>query len=91
MCNGRSTEPSLDELFGDAAMRILLGRDGVTESNIRALLSKLKDAPAVTSGETKRAGGAYKSGADTPDRTETVLSIRAGKSSEAGKNHLRFI
>ena len=29
------TEPSLDELFGDAAMRLLMGRDGVTESNIQ--------------------------------------------------------
>ena len=44
MCNEYCTEPSLDELFGDAAMRLLMRRDGVTESDIRALLCKLKDA-----------------------------------------------
>ena len=78
MFNGRSTEPSLDELFGDIAMRLLMGRDGVTESYIRALLSKLKDARTVA-------------GAHTLERTETALSNRASKSSEAGKNRLRFI
>ena len=78
MLNGRSTEPSLDELFGDIAMRLLMGRDGVTESYIRALLSKLKDARTVA-------------GAHTPERTETALNNRASKSSEAGKNRLRFI
>ena len=85
------TEPSLDELFGDAAMRLLMGRDGVTESNIRALLCKLRDAQAVALGATERGRGASKSGADTPDRTETVLSSGAAKSLEAGKNPLRFI
>jgi hypothetical protein len=46
MFNGCCTEPSLDELFGDAAMRLLMRRDGVTESDIRALLCTLKDARA---------------------------------------------
>jgi len=50
MFNGRCTDPSLDELLGDTAMRLLMRRDGVTESDIRALLSKLKDARAVAFG-----------------------------------------
>jgi hypothetical protein len=63
MFNGCCTEPSLDELFGDAAMRLLMRRDGVTESDIRALLCTLKDARAVRSCGTKRRGGAAKSAA----------------------------
>jgi hypothetical protein len=47
MFNRRCIEPSLDELFGDAAMRLLMRRDGVTESDIRALLCTLKDARAA--------------------------------------------
>jgi len=47
MLNGRCAEASLDELFGDAAMRLLMRRDGVTESDIRALLCTLKDARAT--------------------------------------------
>jgi hypothetical protein len=54
MFNWRCTEPSLDELFGDAAMRLLMQRDGVTESDIRALLCTLKDARAVALVATKR-------------------------------------
>ena len=64
MFNGRCTDSSLDELLGDTAMRLLMRRDGVTESDIRALLSKLKDARAVA----KRAPGATKSGGHQLDR-----------------------
>ena len=32
MFNERRTEPSLDELFGDVAVRLLMRCDGVTES-----------------------------------------------------------
>src|SRR5262245_38526300 len=42
MCNTRGTEPSLDELFGDVAMQLLMRRDGVTESDVQALLSELR-------------------------------------------------
>ena len=51
-------EPSLDELFRDIAVRLLMRRDGVTESNIRALLGKMEEARAATSAETtsKHAG-----------------------------------
>ena len=75
MFNGCCTEPSLDELFGDAAMRLLMRRDGVTESDIRALLSELKDARAVAVGPSERGPGAAKSGAHMPDRRETVCKI----------------
>ena len=85
MFNERCTEPSLGELFGDFAMRLLMRRDGVTESDIRALLCTLKDARAVALGVAKRAPKAIKSGAHMPDRKETVVSSRAAKSLEAGK------
>ena len=44
MANRRCTEPSLDELFGDVAMQLLMRRDGVRESDVRALLCELRDA-----------------------------------------------
>ena len=68
MFNGRCTDLSLDELLGDTAMRLLMRRDGVTESDIRALFSRLKDARAVAFGATKRAPGATQSGAHQLDR-----------------------
>jgi len=37
-------EPSLDELFRDIAVQILMRRDGVMESDIRALLGSAKTA-----------------------------------------------
>ena len=51
-------EPSLDELFCDIAVRLLMRRDRVTESDIRALLGEMEEARAATSAETasKRAG-----------------------------------
>ena len=54
----RCAEPSLDELFGDIAVQLLMRRDGVRESDIRALLGQVKQAWAATSAETasKRAG-----------------------------------
>jgi hypothetical protein len=51
MFDGRSAEPSLDELFGDVTMRLLMRRDGVTEYDIRTLLCKLKDARAAALSE----------------------------------------
>jgi hypothetical protein len=85
------TEPSLDELFGDFTMRILMRRDGATECDIRALLCALKDARAVALGGTNRGPDADISAAHTPDRREMVVSSRAAKSSEAAKIPLRFI
>jgi hypothetical protein len=44
MCNTQCTEPSLDELFRDTAVQLLMQRDGVTESDVRALLGRLGNA-----------------------------------------------
>ena len=57
MFNERCAEPSLDELFGDVAMRLLMRRDGITESDIRALLCELRNARAGTLDGTKRQPG----------------------------------
>jgi hypothetical protein len=57
MCNTRGTEPFLDELFGDVAMQLLMRRDRVTESDVQALLSELRDARAVASGGTAAKSG----------------------------------
>ena len=53
MFDERCAEPSLDELFGDVAMRLLMRRDGVTEMNIRALLCELRVVRAGALGGTK--------------------------------------
>ena len=91
MFTGCCTDPSLDELFGDTAMRLLMRRDGVTESDVRGLLCKLKDARAVALVATKPDPGATGSGAHPPVRRETVVRRRTAKSSEAATNSLRFI
>ena len=49
MCESRCTEPSLDELFSDTAVQLLMRRDGVKESDIRALLDQLKIARCAVS------------------------------------------
>ena len=52
MCNARCTEPSLNELFCDVAMQLLMRRDGVTERDVRALLDGLRVVRSEKSGET---------------------------------------
>jgi hypothetical protein len=91
MFNACGTDPSLDELFGDTAMRLLMRRDGVTESDVRTLLWKLKDARALALGATKRGHGATNRGGHLPDRRETVVITPTGESSQAGAISLRFI
>ncbi|MGO8919936.1 MAG: hypothetical protein ACLQJR_28895 [Stellaceae bacterium] len=39
---GKHCEPSLDELFGDRAVRQLMASDGVSEAALRALLGKVR-------------------------------------------------
>ena len=56
VCNERRAEPSLNELLGDFAMQLLMRRDGVTESDIRALLCEVKDARAAALGGTRASG-----------------------------------
>jgi hypothetical protein len=47
MSNARSTEPSLDELFQDASIQLLMRRDGVQESDVRALLQRMSAVRAA--------------------------------------------
>jgi|GraSoiStandDraft_48_1057284.scaffolds.fasta_scaffold328676_1 hypothetical protein len=91
MCNERCREPSLDELFGDIAMRLLMRRDGTTESDIRTLLCRLKDARGAASGGTRHGPGFAESLEPALDRTEVVAGGRVAKSSEAAKTRLRLI
>jgi len=69
-------EPTLDELLGDVAMRLLMRCDGVTERDIRALLGILKDRRAMRLRETGRGPGVAVSVAHWPDRRGTVASSR---------------
>ena len=89
MCNPRRTEPSLDELLEDSAMRLLMRRDGVTDSDVRALLCKLQDARAVGSCKIKSGCGGAKSAGPMPNRREMIVSSRAA--SEAGEKLRGFM
>jgi hypothetical protein len=91
MFNERRTEPSLDELFGDIAMRLLMRCDCVTESDIRALLCKLKDARAMALSQAERGAGADIIAAHTSDRKVMGASSRTAGLPKAGKIPLRFI
>jgi hypothetical protein len=83
MCTAPCTEPSLDELFGDSAMCILMRRDGVAESNVRALLCALKITRAVGSCGTERRLGAGKA--------QPMCAIQAGQQiTGSGQSLLRF-
>jgi len=50
-------EPTLDELLGDTTVRLLMRRDGVTETDIRALVSDLKDARKMVLDRANRGHG----------------------------------
>ena len=39
---GSLCEPSLEELFGDRAIRQLMASDGVSETTLRALLGRIR-------------------------------------------------
>jgi hypothetical protein len=54
MCNTGRSEPSLDELFRDNAIQLLMRRDGVKESDVRALLKQLRAARAAVPDGTMR-------------------------------------
>jgi len=62
MWNRRGTDPSLDELFHDVTIQLLMRRDGVGKAMSR-LLGELKDArrrrratrdPAIRCSQTRR-------------------------------------
>jgi hypothetical protein len=91
MCNRPRTEPSLDELFRDVAMQLLMRRDGVRESDVRALLGELRDARAVTPGGAACERGASIGADQAPDREENIVSSRSIKSADATRFPIRFI
>jgi len=74
MSNECCAEPSLDELFGDATMRLLMRRDGVTERDIRALLCKLKDTHAVGPGGREFGLGAIPDQREITERCQTAVA-----------------
>ena len=49
--------PTLDELLGDTTVRLLMRRDGVTETDIRALVSDLKDGRKMVLDRANRGHG----------------------------------
>jgi hypothetical protein len=84
-------EPSLDEVFGDFAVQLLMRRDGVTESDIRELLCKVKLACAGGLGATERRFGPTANVVRACDRSEIALRARTVRLREPGKIPLRFI
>jgi hypothetical protein len=91
MSNERCAEPSLDELLGDVAMQLLMRRDGITESDIRALLGQVKDIRATPLDSIKRKPVIGTSGARTRAQGKMSLSSLGVKLSEVRKMPLRFI
>jgi hypothetical protein len=91
MSSPSCNEPSLDELFGDFAIQLLMRRDGVTESDIRELLRKIKLARAGELGATERRFSPVVSLARACDRSEIALRGRPMKSWESAKIPVRFI
>ena len=91
MWNRRGTEPSLDELFRDVAMQLLMRRDGVRESDVRALLSRLRDAREAASGGTARERDGSVFTNKTSDRGQNMVSSGLKEPSDAGKFPIRFI
>jgi hypothetical protein len=84
-------EASLDELFWDFAIQLLMRRDGVTEGEIRELLRKVKLARAEGLGTNERRSGPIVRVARECDRREIPLSGRTIKSRDSVKIPLRFI
>jgi hypothetical protein len=86
MLNQCCVEPSLDELFDDLAMQLLMRRDGVTESDVRVLLRELKDIRAAPFGGIKPKPINDTSAGHAPDGGKAALSSR-----EADKLPIWFI
>jgi len=89
--NRRDTEPSLDELFWDGAVQLLMRSDGVRERDVRALLRGVSDARAAASDGTRgrRAGPAFPD--ESSDREQKVVSNGSRGPPDAKKVPLRFI
>jgi hypothetical protein len=79
-------QPSLDELFDDFAMQLLMRRDGVSESDVKALLCDLKDIRKAALDGINRKPFSDSNAGHAPDRGETPLGSR-----EADKLPIRLI
>lgn len=88
MRDTRCTEPSLDELLGDAAIQLLMRRDGVSESDVRALVGELRGARAATLGETAPKNDASTSAARLFEREK---SVPGGRRPAAGTLPIGFM
>ena len=91
ICIRRCTEPSLDELFGDVAMQLLMRCDGVRENDIQVLLGELRDTQVVASDAAAFVRGASISADQVPDREKNIVSSRSTKLAVATKCPIRFI
>jgi len=91
MCDAHCTEPSLDELFGDLAIQLLMLRDGVTERDIRALLDGLRHARARRSGKTIPERRAVIGTHQARSRENDNPSSRSTWSPDARQFPIRFI
>ena len=91
MWNGRGTEPSLDELFRDVAMQLLMRRDGVRESDVRALLSGVRDAREPASSGTARERDDSVFANKASDRRKNMVSSGLKETPDAGTFPIRFI
>ena len=91
MCDAHCTEPSLDELFRDVAIQLLMRRDGVTESDVLALLDRLRHARAERSGEPISERGAVTATGRPRGRENDNPSRRSTRSPDAKPFPIRFI
>jgi hypothetical protein len=89
--NGRGTEPSLDELFRDVTMQLLMRRDGVRESDVLALLGELRNAREAASGGNARERDDSVFANTAPDGVQNMASNRLKEPSDARKFPIRFI
>ena len=91
MWNGRDAEPSLDELFRDVAMQLLMRRDGVKESDVRALLGELRGVREAASGGTARERDDLVFANKVSDPEQNMVSSGLKETPDAGKFPIRFI
>jgi hypothetical protein len=85
------TEPSLDELFHDVTIQLLMRRDGVKESDVRALLGELRNAREAASGWTARERDDSEFAKTAPNRGQNIVGDGLDGPPEAKKFPIRFI
>ena len=88
--NRSGTEPSLDELFWDRTIQLLMRRDGVQETDVRALLRGIRDARAASDG-TKWEHVHSVFADDAPDQKQNVVGSGSKAPPDTKRAPLRFI